>query len=85
MIACPAAGYTEVALGARVNVAVGDWFFIAASVTTAAFYGINAPVRGGNQWSGRWAKLDGVWPPVPAVVTGAFAESGPVLFLVGVA
>lgn len=37
-VACPAAGFREVALGGSVAVVAGDWFALSADNTTATFY-----------------------------------------------
>jgi hypothetical protein len=68
-VACPSAGYAEVALGASVNVEHGDWLCLVVDNATAAFRALSGSTFAGNGlWAGRAAYEDSAFP-APATAT----------------
>lgn len=79
-VACPASGYAEVALGATVNLAPGDWLFLSCDNTTASFARY-APLSAAFN-AGTAYRQDTAHPaPSPA---GTLAATSSIPILVGV-
>jgi len=85
-VACPAAGYQEIALTGSVDVVEGDWFAISADNTTAAFAsaGGSSGVQLTDVGKGAMAYSSSAAHPIPASPTPTAAR-GSLLVLVGVA
>jgi hypothetical protein len=82
-VACPAAGYAEVSLGASVYVDDGDWFVLVADNTTASFYRAGAGGFSSTIANGYSHHESSAFPPpaTATVSTGAVFS----VVLVGVA
>lgn len=72
-VACPAAGWAEVSLGASVEVAQGSWFALTADNTTATFLSSGAANPNGNSFGLGQMLREGAAHPAPANPGGSLA------------
>lgn len=79
-VACPASGYAEVALGASVAVAAGDWLALTVDNATVTFLRHGHPA--GTALLNGWAYRQDTAHPAPTV--GALGVTGNVPVLIGV-
>jgi peptidoglycan/xylan/chitin deacetylase (PgdA/CDA1 family) len=83
-VACPVAGYAEISLGATITVAPGDWLFLSADNTTAAF-GSGLVNAVDTDLALGVAFRQGTAHPAPSPVGSLVALIGRPIVLVGVA
>lgn len=83
-IACPAAGYREISLGATVTITPGDWFAISADNATAAFRCMLNGVASSALGAGR-VLVQQTAHPLPSSPASLQARIGNSILMVGVA
>jgi len=83
-IACPAAGYAEIALTSAVYVHQGDWLAISADNTSATFNSLLNAWEDNNLGKGRQYRQASSGHPLPATVGTLTATRGLTVVLIGV-